>query len=328
VYAAIRDSQRWPDWWPGVVKVEQREDGEADGCHSVWRYWWQGELPYRVAFEVCVTRIDRLVAIEGTTQGDLEGIGRWNFSQDGATTVVRCEWQVRSTRLWMNLIAPVARSVFIRNHAQVMAQGAEGLARLLNSVLLGQESIDLEDRAAARPPSIMQSRERGSVDLQMIFIAGLSAGVLVTLVQLVLWWLVGMPLPETFFRDVRLTAALVMGPAVLPPPATLQWDVLLAATLIHFALSFAYAGIAAGLFRHLRTGTALIAGALYGIAIYVVNLYLLAVIFPWFAAARDWVALIAHVVFGVVLAETCRLLDRNSAESSARMRAWVEGHRG
>jgi hypothetical protein len=43
----------------------------------------------------------------------------------------------------MNLIAPFARSLFIRNHTQIMAQGAEGLARRLGARLVSQESIDL-----------------------------------------------------------------------------------------------------------------------------------------------------------------------------------------
>jgi hypothetical protein len=50
----------------------------------------------------------------------------------------------------MNLIAPVARSMFIRNHALVMAQGGAGLAQLLRSSLVGQETIDL--MAEAIPP--------------------------------------------------------------------------------------------------------------------------------------------------------------------------------
>ena len=88
-------------------------------------------MPYRLAFEVCVTRIEKLTLIEGTAQGDLDGIGCWHFSQQGAISVARCEWRVRSTRWWMNLVAPLARSMFIHNHALIMAQGGEGLARLL-----------------------------------------------------------------------------------------------------------------------------------------------------------------------------------------------------
>ncbi|WP_173064409.1 SRPBCC family protein [Sulfurimicrobium lacus] len=143
VYAAIRDSLRWPEWWPGVRNVEQVAPGDTDGINSVWRYSWQGPLPYRVAFEVCATRIEKLVAIEGTARGDLEGIGRWHFSRQDAVSVISCEWHVRSTRWWMNLIAPLARPMFIRNHALVMAQGGEGLARRLGALLVGQEHIDL-----------------------------------------------------------------------------------------------------------------------------------------------------------------------------------------
>jgi len=143
VYAAIHNSPRWPDWWPGVQKVEEVAGGDANGINSVLRYVWQGRLPYRMVFEVRVTRIEKRVAIEGSVQGDLEGIGRWHFIDEGAISVVRYEWHVRSTRWWMNLIAPFARSIFIRNHGFLMRQGAEGLARYLGAPLVAQESIDL-----------------------------------------------------------------------------------------------------------------------------------------------------------------------------------------
>ncbi|MGZ8262224.1 MAG: SRPBCC family protein [Methylotenera sp.] len=143
VYAAIHNSLCWPDWWPGAQKVEQTAAGEADGINSVRRYTWKGQLPYRVVFGVRTTRIEKLVAIEGIAQGDLEGVGRWHFSREGTVSIVRYEWHVRSTRWWMNLIAPVARSMFIRNHAMIMEQGGKGLARLLKSPLVSQENIDL-----------------------------------------------------------------------------------------------------------------------------------------------------------------------------------------
>ncbi|MBZ0095340.1 MAG: hypothetical protein K8H75_08245 [Sulfuricella sp.] len=60
---------------------------------------------------------------------------------------------------WMNLIAPVARSMFIRNHALLMAQGGEGLARLPRSPLVGQETIGL--MAATVSPRAALGRWRG-----------------------------------------------------------------------------------------------------------------------------------------------------------------------
>lgn len=143
VYAAIHNSLCWPDWWLGAQKVEQTAAGDADGINSVRRYSWQGQLPYLVVFEARTTRIKKLVSIEGVAQGDLEGIGHWNFSREGTISIVRYEWYVRSNLWWMNLISPVARSMFIRNHAMLMEQGGEGLARLLKSPLVSQENIDL-----------------------------------------------------------------------------------------------------------------------------------------------------------------------------------------
>ena len=143
VYSAIRNSLGWPDWWPGVQKVEQVAAGDADGIDNVRRYVWKGSLPYRVVFEVRATRIENLDVIEGTAEGDLKGIGRWHFARQGTLSIVRYEWHVRSTRWWMNLIAPFARSLFIRNHTRIMARGAEGLARRLGARLVSQESIDL-----------------------------------------------------------------------------------------------------------------------------------------------------------------------------------------
>ncbi|MDP3586204.1 MAG: SRPBCC family protein [Thiobacillus sp.] len=144
VYAAIHNTPGWTDWWPGVMKVEKLAAGDADGINSVLRYVWQGRLPYRMVFEVRATRIEAQVAIEGTVQGDLEGVGRWRFAHAGAVSTVRYEWHVHSTRWWMNLVAPFARPLFIRNHGHLMQQGAEGLARMLGAPLLSQENIDLK----------------------------------------------------------------------------------------------------------------------------------------------------------------------------------------
>ena len=302
VYGAIQDSLHWPDWWPAAQNVEETAAGDAHGIGSIRRYAWRGALPYRISFEVRTTRIEKLVAIEGTARGDLEGVGRWHFSRRGAVSVVRYEWHVRSTRWWMNLSAPLARPMFIRNHELVMEQGAKGLARLLGSPLLPQETTDL----LAPPPKPAGGLQRGRIDPVMVLATGVVAGIAATVAQLVLWWLADIPLLETLFRDARLTAALLMGGAVLPPPSTARWDILLAATLVHFGLSVAYALPPARLAGRLRTGTAVMLGAIYGLAIYAVNLYGFTLLFPWFAVARGWITLAAHVVFGIALVAGCR----------------------
>lgn len=45
----------------------------------------------------CLTRWCSRCAIESAVQGDLEGVGRWHFSNEGAVSVVRYEWHLHST---------------------------------------------------------------------------------------------------------------------------------------------------------------------------------------------------------------------------------------
>jgi hypothetical protein len=99
---------------------------------------WKAKLPYRVDFEIVTTRVEAPHLLEGDADGELAGIGRWRlFEQDGLTAVIY-EWNVHTTKAWMNLLAPLARPVFAWNHDWVMAHGGEGLARLLGCRLLAQ----------------------------------------------------------------------------------------------------------------------------------------------------------------------------------------------
>lgn len=135
--------------------------------------------------------------------------------------------------------------------------------------------------------------------LNAIIGAGIAAGIFSALAQIVLWLVFTDEFPAVLFRDARLTAALVMGKQVLPPPATFEADVWFAATFIHFALSVCYAVLLVPFATRVGSAMALLAGAGFGVAIYAVNLYGFSEIFPWFAQARGWNVAIAHVVFGL-----------------------------
>jgi hypothetical protein len=108
----------------------------GDGVGTVSRMVWRSRLPYRVGFEVTTTRVERPHLMEGRAVGELTGTGRWRLYEAGGVTAVLYEWDVATTRAWMNLLAPVARPVFERNHNWVMARGGEGIARLLGCRLL------------------------------------------------------------------------------------------------------------------------------------------------------------------------------------------------
>jgi len=136
VYDAICRPVRWPSWWWGVKNVVELRPGDDRGVGRLLHCTWKGLLPYGLTFTVQVVRVLPLVALEAIASGELEGIGRWLFSQEGSITAVCYEWQVRTTRLWMNVLAPIAAPLFEWNHNVIMREGGEGLARLLDARLI------------------------------------------------------------------------------------------------------------------------------------------------------------------------------------------------
>jgi hypothetical protein len=155
-----------------------------------------------------------------------------------------------------------------------------------------------------------------SIHWRSAALAGIAAGVVATVAQIALWWAASEPLPAILFRDARLTAAIVMGRQVLPPPATFDWSIMLVATLVHFALSIAYGLTLSLLISRLSTPRSLLAGAAFGLFLYAINMYGFTFVFPWFAAARDWITATTHVVFGMVAAAVYKTWPMRTSRST------------
>jgi len=137
VWEAINDTERWPEWWRGVKVVERLTGGDANGVGSVHRYVWRSRLPYDIEFRMRTTRVERPHLLEGASEGNLSGAGRWRlWAGEGSGTAVTYEWNVEKTIPWMNAVAPIGRPVFHWSHDLVMRNGARGLAQLLGVPLL------------------------------------------------------------------------------------------------------------------------------------------------------------------------------------------------
>jgi uncharacterized protein YndB with AHSA1/START domain len=136
VWDAIYESERWPEWWHGVLEADKIEEGDEDGVGQYGRYVWKSKLPYKLEFFVRTTKVEKPYLLEGNAEGELAGIGRWRLFEEGGVTAALYEWNVRTTRAWMNLISPLARPIFAVNHDYVMRNGGHGLAKLLGVPLL------------------------------------------------------------------------------------------------------------------------------------------------------------------------------------------------
>jgi hypothetical protein len=132
----LQEPLRWPEWWRGVVGVQELDAGDERRIGSRYRVAWRSRIPYRLEFDFTVTASEEPWLMEGRATGELEGHGRWRlFEQDGVTAVLY-EWNVGTTKRWMNALAPVGRPLFEHNHDVVMRWGGEGLARRLGGRLL------------------------------------------------------------------------------------------------------------------------------------------------------------------------------------------------
>lgn len=133
VWNEIYHSEHWPEWWKGVEEVVELKKGDGLGVGSVRRYTWKSALPYRLSFESETVRVEPMSLLEGIARGELDGRGVWKLDSDGRYTTVRYDWQVRTSRRWMNLLAPIAEPLFKWNHDVIMSWGAKGLAKRLGA---------------------------------------------------------------------------------------------------------------------------------------------------------------------------------------------------
>ena len=131
-----------------------------------------------------------------------------------------------------------------------------------------------------------------------VLYAGLAAGVVFLVLELIFAPLF---MGLSSWVPVRMIAAITMGPSALLPPNTIDTGALIAATIIHFALSLLYALVFAFIAKGRSRLTDTMLGAGFGLVVYLVNFYGFVYLFPWFAEGRHWASIASHLAFGAVL---------------------------
>jgi hypothetical protein len=141
VWDVIYAIERWPEWWRGVQSVTELSHGEeGNGEGNVYRHVWRSRIPYAVRFDSTVEMVRRPYLIAARAEGALAGVGTFRLFEGPLGTAVTYDWNVRTTKRWMNALAPLARPVFAWNHHAVMNQGGVGLARVLDTELVAQST--------------------------------------------------------------------------------------------------------------------------------------------------------------------------------------------
>jgi hypothetical protein len=146
---------------------------------------------------------------------------------------------------------------------------------------------------------------RQLLDWRATFWAGLISGV----ISLVLNMVLTQSQLGTPWVFVRMVASIVMGEAVLPPPASFDLPVFLVGLVVHLALSLIFAAVLTAIIHRWGIVVGFVGGALFGIALYGINFFTLSYFFPWFYSLRNWMIFYSHIAFGALAGGIYELLE-------------------
>jgi len=140
---------------------------------------------------------------------------------------------------------------------------------------------------------VVVSRNTRVIDWGPAISASVVAGLVFAVIEMALAWAVKGQSP---WAPLHMIGAMGLGPDALAPADTFDLRIVSVAVAIHMALAVLYGVILALIVQRLNTAAAVVVGALYGLALYLINFYGFTWLYPWFADARDWVSILSHVV--------------------------------
>jgi hypothetical protein len=135
-WTSIYNSLEWPQWWKGVVSVIEIEKNNEEGINGVRNYTWKSVLPYTLNFNMKLVEKKPLQSLKGIAFGELDGNGEWTFTQKDSIVFVQYNWNVTTTKKWMNTFSFLLKPLFRINHNIVMRWGGKCLAKKLKTTLL------------------------------------------------------------------------------------------------------------------------------------------------------------------------------------------------
>ena len=146
---ALRDVDNWGTWWRWAQRVESLTS-ERGVVGARYRNRISTPLLYGFTYDTELVEVtDDLIRLN--VSGDLHGTGLFRFQEtDSGGSFLSLDWSVETRKLWMNVLSPVARPVFVWNHHRLMADFGEGLGQASRGKLLATRHLSTTPRASLR----------------------------------------------------------------------------------------------------------------------------------------------------------------------------------
>jgi hypothetical protein len=157
----------------------------------------------------------------------------------------------------------------------------------------------------------MKSARKAVLRQMMDWRAAIIAGIVAGMVYLVMnMWLASEYLGNANV-PLQLPAALVMGTSVLPPAEGIASGTYLTGFLIHMSVSVLFTCVIAFCLYRWGIWIGILGGALFGLALYSISYYGIALWLPWLSPMRGWIMAVSHVVYGAVAGGVYEALERD-----------------
>ena len=159
-----------------------------------------------------------------------------------------------------------------------------------------QQQLSIPSRtfgAAAR--GFARARPSASAALQAALFAG-------TVVLLVIEFIGVVAYDESPWKFLRMVAAMARGRSALEPDDEFDFAVVAIGLTLFYALSMLYGLAIACLLTDAPRRHATVIGIAFGLTLYSANFHGFTALFPWFAENRTIDTVIAHALYGLLLA--------------------------
>lgn len=147
IWKVLARSESWIGWWRWLRSVEVIDEGGDDGTGHRVRHVVGSPLRYRLGYVGRVTNATEPFMSRFEAEGDLKGQGLFTLEHTNhGSTLLVFHWLVETPKPWMNLLAPLARPVFVWSHHRLMEDFAEDLADAVSADLIDVRNTSLRPR--------------------------------------------------------------------------------------------------------------------------------------------------------------------------------------
>lgn len=120
LWERLTSTDEYLDWWPWLRRFD---DGGGFEESQRWACLVAPPLPYRVAFEVTLDRVERAQRVDATVTGDIAGTARLTLIDHRRGCVARLESVLQPSHPVLRGYGLVARPLVEMGHGWVLDRG-------------------------------------------------------------------------------------------------------------------------------------------------------------------------------------------------------------